>query len=165
MIKESFKRQGNEYITKSVVTSFCKNNNITFNETLSREDGIKLIEEFAKRDNNKVLVDEWIDKTIKAGRKHIYMTKINFNKFKEIYKLESFWNNIIKEKLSTEYIGINDLKCDNNLKCRRIEVFKSEKKVTKVCLYLSQFVIDTNKLCKEEYPICNNLYRRTNIST
>lgn len=160
MIKESYKRVGNEYITVPTIQTFCKKNNINYDSSTNRVDGLNLIEKFgAENKENKLIVDKWIDTTIKAGRKHIYIASISFNNAKGLYKTDSFWDEFIhSNNLNKEYIGINNITSDNNLKCRKIDLFKENGKVDRVSLYLSQFVYDANANCKEEYPIFIDIY-------
>lgn len=142
MIKDSFKKEGNKYLVNSVIKKFCKENSIDSLDT--RNEGIISIEDFANRSiDNKEKVDCWLDKVIKEGIKHIYISKISFLQESTLYKSELFWKTF-SNKYDLKKVHINSDNSSRSLEYRGIEFAYNNGNISEVYIYLSVLYILPN---------------------
>lgn len=138
MIKDSFKKEGNKYIVLPAIKKFCKNNSITLPAT--RVEGLCSIESFADMNTtNAEKVNEWLEKIIKEGIKHIYISKVSFFKDKSLYKSELFWRDFTN-RFNINNIFVNNDNGNNELKYKSIKFTKTNSSISIVHLYMSMLV-------------------------
>ena len=138
MIKDSFKKEGNKYIVFPEIKKFCKNNEIDLPS--NRVDGLCSIESFADKNSiNAEKVNEWLEKIIKEGIKHIYISKVSFFKDKSLYKSELFWREFTN-RFNIENIFVNNDAGTNKLKYKSIKFTKINSSISVVHLYMSMLV-------------------------
>ncbi|BDR72240.1 hypothetical protein K144316041_09480 [Clostridium tetani] len=122
MINESLIRD--DYIVINTMKKFCNDNEL--GSIYLKEDGFSKIEEFyAKNDDNKKLVDEWLEKVLKEGQKYIYLRKISYED--NILKSELYWKDVIKKEFDKKNMeDTNKYRFSNDLEINKITYTKDE---------------------------------------
>ncbi|MFR9290967.1 MAG: hypothetical protein ACLVL6_14485 [Clostridium paraputrificum] len=156
MIKDSIKREGNNYINLPVIKKFCADNGIGVINC--RQEGIDKIEEFAGiSDNNRRKVNEWLDKVLKEGIKYVYITKFSFIKEDALYGSELFWRNFCNIHGLDKYIYCNETRSTKELNYRNIKIVADSSNVKKVDIFMSLLSISSDEpyieSTTETYPI------------
>lgn len=137
MINQSLIRD--EYIVINTMKKFCNDNGL--GSIYLKEDGFSKIEEFyTKNDDNKKLVDDWIEKVLKEGQKYIYLRKISYES--NILKSELYWKDVIKTEFGRKDMeDTNKYRFSNDLEINKITYTKDEY-VEKVNISMGLMVLE-----------------------
>ena len=155
-IKLFLKKDTNNYIVMPKIQKFLKENNLGSADF--RGQGLNKIEDFSNTsDEAKEKVNIWIDQCTREGIKHLYFTKVSFNKDDTLYKSELFWKEFSHKHNIQNDIHINEYTDDNILDYKGISINKDSGSISNICIVMSFSYLDATNShehpVKESYPI------------
>lgn len=180
-IPNSFKNNGEDYITRPVIYNFVKTHRIETKGINKRIDFMDKIVEFGNAcDENKSIVLNWIDDTIQEGIKDIYLKytplsneisvlcskKDKLTEYLEFHISKRLNKHFCQNEYTKEFALINASVQHSELGdkilfffCKKLYSYDSKKKLVKPIIYpvIAEYYIDGNWLIVKAKPK-SNLY-------
>lgn len=163
VIPDTFMSENEEYLTHIPIKEFIKNNpQANIDRTAKRRQQLLQIQEYANTDENaQQIVEEWIDCSITAGRKEIYLRELEDNQIQFAYlNVNENVEQLMSDKITDHrHICCNKYTADYSICKYTIEDKDDYGKVISVILCKSIYSFDS----KEEksiqwYPVIVNIY-------